>query len=291
MKNKNFDLKSVMIDGESIQIPVAILNEDKEKTILITAGIDGDEYAGIDAANILINSFSKFKSDYRVIIFPLVNIFGNKEGVSYNPKDGKFPKFIYPGKSNGSSSEQLIFYLDKFINQSFLWIDLHSGSSDEMLTPFIWTWETKNKKVNNLTLSFLSSFSEDIIIYQKNPTKKVERLAKRNIAYIMLESGELGKKSEEYTKMHLEWIRKIISGPKEIQRINVYRKVKFYQVNKNGFWQPKMAPGTIEQDTSVGLHEERKLFSREGLILYIKKSMKLKKGEEVFATAFDKDFV
>ena len=58
MKNKNLDFKRVIIDGESVKLPVAILNEDKEKTILITAGIDGDEYAGIDAANILIDEFS-----------------------------------------------------------------------------------------------------------------------------------------------------------------------------------------------------------------------------------------
>lgn len=291
MKNTAVNSQTIFIDGEELSIPIAILNKKKRKTILITAGIDGDEYAGIEAAYRLINDFEKLKTDYRLIIIPLVNIFGNKEGVSHNPRDGRYPKYIYPGKKNGSSSEQLIFHLDKFISQSFLWIDLHSGSKDERLNPFIWIWQTKNKNINDFTLSSISNFQNDEIIYQKNSFKKVEELAKRNIAYIMFESGELGEKKEDSIKKHIDWVKKIVIGKTNSKNHQVYRKVKFYKANKNGAWQPKLFPGKIDQEKLAGLIEEKEITSQKGLIIYIKEPKPVEKREEIFAVAYDKETI
>lgn len=292
MKNPILHSQSFYIDGEEINIPIAIFNEGKKRTILITGGIDGDEYSGTRAAYELIENFKKLKSDYRLIIIPIVNIYGNKDGVSHNPRDGKFPKYIYPGKHNGSSSEQLIFQLGFFISQSFLWVDLHSGSTNEKLKPFIWTWKTKNKKVNDITKSFLSNFSDDEIIYQKDSASKTEELAKRNISYLMLESGELGEEKAEAIGKHNEWLKKIIAGKFSIDNPAVYRKVKFYKSKIKGKWKPKLLPGYISEKKLVGLVEDKEIFTdQEGLILYIKKPMFVEKGEELFAVAYVKESI
>ncbi len=291
MKNKYFHLEHFSIDGENLDFPVVILNQEKKKTILITAGVDGDEYAGIVAAKRLVEILEKIKCEYRLIIIPVVNVFGNKEGVSFNPRDGKFPKYIYPGKINGTSSEKLLFCLDKYISQSFLWIDLHSGSNDEMLKPFIWTWKSKNKNVNERLISFVSTLKNEQLIYQKKSIRKIDELAKKDIAYIMLESGELGREDEEYITKHIEWVKEIITRKPVDEKIKIYQNVEFYRANKNGLWQPNVIPETIDEEKIVGTLENKKIKSRKGLIIYIKKQMVLKKGEEIFATAYEEHFI
>jgi predicted deacylase len=59
MKNRNLKTQNLFIDEMEYKIPVIVFNKRKRKTILITAGIDGDEYAGIKAAYKLINKFKK----------------------------------------------------------------------------------------------------------------------------------------------------------------------------------------------------------------------------------------
>src|SRR3989344_9294675 len=106
------DLRTVDIGGRKIEIPVWEKQSPiPGKTIVITAGIDGDEYAGIEAAYELIRIYSKQSFSGRLVIIPVVNIPGFEEAVSYNPLDKKYPKYIYPGKKNGSSTERLLYWL------------------------------------------------------------------------------------------------------------------------------------------------------------------------------------
>ncbi len=281
--------KNSVIDGQEINIPFAIINEKKSKSILITGGIDGDEYVGIKAAFKLINDLDKIKSEYRIIIVPLVNVFGNKIGVSHNPFDGKYPKYIYPGKKDGTSSEQLIYQLEEFINECFLWIDLHSGSTEEKLNPFIWTWKTKNKNINEITRSFLSNLSNENIIYQDKSIRKIEELAKRNISYLMLESGELGKENINDILKHVDWVKKIISKKSTQGPLSVYKKVQFYKFKNSEMWKPEINPGKINEEKLVGILGKKKIISnKSGLLLYMKKSMILKKDTELFAIAYEK---
>jgi len=281
--------KNAFIDGQEYKIPFVIFNEDKKETLLVTGGIDGDEYAGIKAAYNLINVLEKFKSDYRIIVVPLVNFFGYKANVSHNPIDGKYPKHIYPGKKNGTSSEQIIYELEEFINQSFLWVDLHSGSTDESLKPFIWTWKTKNKIVNEIILSKLHFFPNENIIYQKKSIKKVEELAKRNISYVMLESGELGKENKEDILRHVEWVEKILLKKTKQDPVFVYENVQFFKLKNSTEWMPKVSPGRINAKEVIGYLDTKAIVSNKlGLILYMKKNMIMSKNSEFLAIAYDK---
>ena len=59
----------------------------KQSRILITAGVDGNEYDGINAAKTLI---STYQGNIPITVIPIVNLAGYHAGTSYNPLDGKY---------------------------------------------------------------------------------------------------------------------------------------------------------------------------------------------------------
>lgn len=131
------ELVPVNLGEKTIHVPVATINGNAEgPSLLITAGNDGDEYAGIAAAYRLIEEFSKLSFAGKLRIIPIVNIPGFENEMSKNPIDQKFPKYIYPGNPSGSASERLRFWISEFAESSDFWLDLHGGSLVESLVPF-----------------------------------------------------------------------------------------------------------------------------------------------------------
>ncbi len=96
-------LYSVDLGERHIEIPVAEIEGSLPgKTLLITAGMDGDEYAGIEAAFQAVEKYQHETFSGRLIILPVVNILGFENESSQNPLDQKFPKYIFPGRANNT---------------------------------------------------------------------------------------------------------------------------------------------------------------------------------------------
>lgn len=178
--------------------------------ILITAGVDGDEYAGIEAAHKLIKTYNL---NIPITIIPIVNLAGYWAKTSFNPLDYRYPKHIYPGSPIGSSSSRLRYQLSKYTKGVDLWIDLHGGAAGEHLpTPFIWASDP---------YPFLSHLNGRIL---------VESSIRKNIPYIMLEAGELGQVDTKSVNIHISWIYTILNNLDESEKQNwepTYTKVKY----------------------------------------------------------------
>ncbi len=156
---------SVDLGKTRISIPVAdIQGERPGKTFLVTAGIDGDEYTGIQAAYELIEVYRKRNFAGRLIVIPIVNVPGFEAGCSENPLDGQFPKSVFPGKENDSPTERLVDWLARsYVSESYVWFDLHSGALNERLNPFLWTYETGVASVDSWMKDFHAAQTETIL--------------------------------------------------------------------------------------------------------------------------------
>ncbi|MEO6508685.1 MAG: succinylglutamate desuccinylase/aspartoacylase family protein, partial [Patescibacteria group bacterium] len=104
-------LQNVDLGEIKVSMPIADLKGSTSgPTVVITAGMDGDEYTGILAAYDLIEHYSNTPFQGRIVVLPVMNIPGFYAGTSLNPEDGKFPKYIFPGSSSGSSTERLLHW-------------------------------------------------------------------------------------------------------------------------------------------------------------------------------------
>jgi predicted deacylase len=182
--------------------------------ILITAGIDGDEYQSIKTAKMII---SNYKLDVPITVIPIVNIAGYQAKTSYNPLDGHFPKHIFPGSSFGSSSSRLMNQISRYTAGKKIWIDLHCGALGETLFPFIWA---------PFPYPILSYLDKRIL---------VENSINKGIPYVIFESGSAS------------WVYKIINNIDKPAKNNwqpTYTKINYarysnQKVTKDTLWYSK----------------------------------------------------
>ena len=266
-------LIAVDLGRAKVQIPVAEMKgEDSGKTLLITAGVDGDEYAGIEAGYKIIDEFKKRQFKGRLIVIPILNIPGFENISSVNPLDNQFPKNIFPGKINGSPSERLIYWLnEKYIRRADVWLDLHGGAMTEMLDPYLYTFETGNEKINKIVKSVIKKIEAPKVIFARcHYWLKTELLAKQNAAYILAEAGYSGERNVVWINKHLDWIRTVMSVLGMINtvsipnhKLRVYRKLLTYQTRHTGLWYPAIAKDSfIAKNQKIG-----EIYSIDGRLL------------------------
>ena len=180
-------------------LPVAdIRGNTSGPTLLITAGLDGDEYAGIEAAYVEAEKYKDGNFSGRLIILPIVNVAGFHARCSENPIDKKFPKYCIPGKAGGTASEQLMHYVvETYASNAMLWLDLHSGNQYELAIPCLWNDVTGNREVDARGLEFIHA--SGVTASVREPAGIASRaLAKFECTYILIES--------EDEDQHVSWI-------------------------------------------------------------------------------------
>lgn len=205
---------SVDLGIRTIEIPVAEIKGARAgKTLLVTAGMDGDEYAGMCAAFRLVETFQDKAFSGRLIVVPLINQPGYEAGLSENPIDHKFPKHIFPGRALGSASERLMHWLTTtFVSEANAWHDMHGGAHDEHLRPFLWVSKTRNATMDELTQNLLRTTSAQTVLQERAKFFSKERqLAKRGCWFVLAESGELGEQKAEDIERHVRWVKETMA--------------------------------------------------------------------------------
>jgi uncharacterized protein len=240
-------LEKVDLGSRVVEIPIARLQGgDPGPTLLITAGIDGDEYAGMEACYRLIEEFSSTSYKGTLIIVPIVNVPGFLAQTSENPMDGQFPKYIFPGKKNGTPTEQLCWWVSGLAGASDFWLDMHGGALTEILNPFIGSWVSGDKEIDRLVTGIISSVSCEHAFFEKASfISKTKLLARMGCGYLLAESGDLGAVREKDVERHIGWAREVMValGLLEEKR-NTYSKTIFqhiheYSIRHNGVWRPR----------------------------------------------------
>ena len=302
MKNPRLSEVSVDLGLSRINIPVFThKNESSPFSVLITAGVDGDEYASIDAAYALIEKFSDNPPKINLTIIPVVNILGFELKVSHNPLDGKLPKFIFPGRISGSATDRLMAWVSDFVYSSGLWLDLHGGALDEHLNPFIAVPFPKNAFLRKLTDGIINTLDGKMLIYDKDNKWTYHDLNKKNILRVVIESGYGGLRKDPMRNFHLDIVEKILkvytrdsSKPSKLKSEKThFSKIIEIGTKNSGLWYPRLSDlNTIKKNQFIGkvvsqkniLLEEIKS-PAEGKILWYKTGLHCKRGDTLLGIA------
>lgn len=264
--------------------------------VVITAGMDGDEYAGIDAAYRLMEILQHTRIHGTVTIIPVVNVSGYMNAVSFSPEDGKYPKFVFPGRSNGSYSERLTRWLyTEHVRDAELWIDLHGGSRTEKLNPFLWMFKSRNPDAFHFQKEILKRTSAPSVVRDTHPFMPYTVfLEKKRIRYVMIECGSLGRRSRTDTNRIVRWTREIlhVSGTLEHTKQrgrntpDVYSSVTYVRAPHDGYWLPGLPEHTplgILIDTAG--KKETVMKKDSGFELWRQTAAFIKKGDVLAAFA------
>lgn len=131
----------IVLGKGAFNLPATVIHgKQPGKTLLITAGIHGGEYVGIQAAVDLARELDAEKVTGTVVILKVLNrpAFEQRKG-SMGLTDGKNLNRVFPGDPEGTEMDRLAYAISHevfpFVDH---YIDLHSGDDHEELTPYVY---------------------------------------------------------------------------------------------------------------------------------------------------------
>lgn len=293
----------ILIGNGEFELPITVLNGKKSgKTVLITAGIHGAEYVGIQSSIELAEHLKIEKIVGTIVIIKVVNrqAFEMRSG-SEGFEDGVNLNRVFPGKETGSQMERLAYAIEKELFPcADFYIDLHSGDSYEQLTPYIYYAGIAEPDV--VEISRKMAEQADVPYMVRSGVAKggcYNYAAYLGIPSVLIERGQMGGWTKEEVHSTRRDVRNILCclgvylGQKDYR--NYYplevTDVSYQAATKMGMWYPYKKPGEmIRQGEVLGVvkdYEGRVLeVSRaeyDGVILYQTGSLQVKEGGPMIA--------
>jgi len=147
----------------NISIPIAVIKNGAGPTVLLMAGVHGDEYEGQIALCKLIRSLDPERIRGRVIILPAANLPAATSGARVSPIDGWNLNRAFPGDPDASPTLAIAHYIDTVLYPMATFLhDLHSGGSSLDYLPFASTRTSGDPALDSRAMAALRAFGPPI---------------------------------------------------------------------------------------------------------------------------------
>lgn len=119
-----------------LPVPITVLQNGSGPTLLMLAGVHGDEYEGQIALSKLTNTLEKEDIRGRLIILPAANSPAALAGRRVSPIDDGNLNRAFPGDAKGTPTQMIAHYIEEvLLPQCDYLVDLHSGGTSLFYPP------------------------------------------------------------------------------------------------------------------------------------------------------------
>ena len=273
---------------------VCLCGKNPGRTLVVTAGVHGCEYVGVQALRILAQELIPDAMTGNVILLPLANPYGFYAGAKrVIPEDGVNLNGAFPGDRNGSLGRRLAFALEDALYSSADFLaDLHSGDCNESLHPLVFFPTAGAKDV-----TAAKALSVDYRVRSTARNGLYSWAVQRGVPALLIERGGQGRwsqpevdacKADVYALMgHLG----ILPGGEKNRVQQEIVEANYVESDADGFWYPLVAKnqdvcmgellGRLESLTGELLQEVRAKF--DGVVLYHTVALGVHMGEALIA--------
>lgn len=245
------------------RLPAAVLHGTRpEKTMLITAGVHGGEYVGIQAAIELSQKLKIQKVAGTIIIVKVINVpaFERRNG-SMGLTDGKNLNREFPGNPKGTEMERLAWAVSHELQPAAdYYIDLHSGDDYEQLTSYVYYAGMADEK----TVSQSRRMAEQVDVpymVRSNVASggAYNYAASQGIPSILIERGGMGAWTSEEVRSTRRDVRNILCHLGIYQGKKDYRTyypldvtdICYQDASRDGLWYPFKKPGDMIREGEI----------------------------------------
>ena len=271
------------------RLPAAVLHGTRPgKTMLITAGVHGGEYVGIQAAIELSQKLKIQKVAGTIIIIKVINVpaFERRNG-SMGLTDGKNLNREFPGNPKGTEMERLAWAVSHELQPAAdYYIDLHSGDDYEQLTSYVYYAGMADEK----TVSQSRRMAEQVDVpymVRSNVASggAYNYAASQGIPSILIERGGMGAWTSEEVRSTRRDVRNILCHLGIYQGKKDYRTyypldvtdICYQDASRDGLWYPFKKPGDMIREGEIlgevrdyeGGLLELSVAEYDGVILYL----------------------
>lgn len=300
-EKKRFELEPV----PGYKLPATAINGCRPgKTVLITAGVHGDEYPGIAASIRVAGELKPEEISGKILFVHCVNISGFYKRSRCVPEDGGNLNANFPGKPGGSVSERIAdLFVKSIFPQTDFVLDLHSGSISEPLEPCLFFPGTGEAR--RASLEAAKAVNVQYLISSSARTGLYSYAASVGIPGVLIERGHSGECREEWVAGDMGDIYRVLNylgitkAEKEVKmcRRQVCTETIYLEADLDGLWYNAVTAGQrlksgdflgrIENFYGEVLREYRA--EKDGVVFYHTSGLPIKKGDALVAygTAFE----
>ena len=286
-------------------MPVTVVNGAKGgKTVLITSGIHGCEYVGIEAAIELAQELRPEEISGAVILVHPVNTSGFRAILpALVPEAGKNLNRLFPGDAEGGFGERIAHALTHdFQGRADFYMDLHGGDQGEELEPMVFYPGAADPAVTEESRRVAGFLNLKYMLRSSAVTGAYNSAAKQGLPSVLIERGGRGSWSPEEVVLYKNDVLSALyalgvypenpNAPLSPAPRDVEGAV-YLTSGCDGCWYPDVRAGEAVKRGRV-LGEIRDFFGNllarheaeiDGVVLYMARSLSVREGTELVAYA------
>jgi hypothetical protein len=215
-------------------------------TILLTAGIHGDEINGVEIVRQIIAKKINKPKKGTVICIPILNIFGFLNADRAFP-DGRDLNRVFPGTKTGSLASRVAYHLSKKILPHIDYcLDFHTGGASRFNGPQI-----RIRPNDEVLLKLAKVFNAPFTVYSSNIDKSFRTTcAKMKIPILLFEGGKSLSSDKHIVRTGVEGVMRILNylemlnakykAPEIISETIFIEKSKWIRAQKSGLLHVKI---------------------------------------------------
>lgn len=245
------------------RLPAAVLHGTRPgKTMLITAGVHGGEYVGIQAAIELAQKLKIQKVAGTIIIVKVINVpaFERRNG-SMGLTDGKNLNREFPGNPEGTEMERLAWAVSHELQPvADYYIDLHSGDDYEQLTSYVYYAGMADEKTFSQSRRMAEQVDVPYMVRSNVASGGAYNYAaSQGIPSILIERGGMGAWTSEEVRSTRRDVRNILCHLGIYQGKKDYRTyypldvtdICYQDASRDGLWYPFKKPGDMIREGEI----------------------------------------
>lgn len=289
------------VKNSDVKMPITMINGSKiGKTVIITGGIHGGEYPGIETAIRMANKIDPKEVSGKIAIIHPVNVPAFESKMQYyGPEDGKNLNRMFPGKLLGTVTERIAYTITNELHkQADFYMDLHGGDIHEDLVPFVIYPTEVDEEVVRISKEASSLLGIEYVVASVSKNGTFGSAAEIGVPGFLAEIGGRGLWSEEEVEKYIKGVENVLRYlnvlPGEVEKLGEVKympKMNGVVSNQTGCWYPSIKPGDhVTMGQKVG--EMRDYFGKtleeyfstvDGIVLFVASSLAITKEDPLVA--------
>lgn len=300
---KGSKLKTMLpVVNHDLELPVCAIKGDEEgPVVLISAGVHGAEYIGIETAMTLSRELKPSQIRGTILFLLVAN---PPAAYTYTrrfvPEDGKNLNRMFPGKKEGTLSEKIAYTIEKELqSQADYYIDLHSGDTSERVMSFVYYAGVAKEEVSEKSRLMAEATGMAVRVKSTATTGSYNYAAIQGVPSILMERGGQGAFLPEELECYRQEVKQVLvhlgvlkdEGLTEKKEQKEILTATYINSEVQGFWYPCKRPGDtfLEGEllgtvTDVWGNQLQAVYGAyDGIILYETVCMGVSEGESLIA--------
>ncbi len=250
----NFNIAK-LYTSTKVEIPIIIeRSKIPGPTVLITAGIHGDEINGVEVVRQIIAKKINKPAKGSIICIPVLNVFGFLNMNRFFP-DGRDLNRVFPGTKNGSLASRFAYqFINDILPAADFCLDFHTGGASRFNAPHIRV-DPKNESLVALAKIFNAPFT----LLSKNLEGSYRATcAKKGKNILLFEGGKSQNSSKEIAVEGVRGTMRILSHLEMLsKKFEVPIRDSDTLLINTSFWIRAKYSGLLHIKIPIGKHVDK----------------------------------